>query len=625
MGFNELSKLWFLTLLIPVVIFYFLKLKRPRLKVPSLFLWQQVLNDQRVNSPFQRFKRHLLLLLQLLILAFLVLAATDPYFIGNMNKAKRIPIVIDNSASMGALDEEGGSTRLERVKKKINKLISDKVSGQEFALISFSDRAQKMCGFTDNSKILMDALNKVKVQDVPANIEDALRMVQAMDKNFHFNEAILFSDGNFPSKANFNLSFKLNYQKVSDKAPNIGITALSAQRAGNRNWVIFAEMSSTGEAPASTLELYHNAKLIGEETYIPGNESAERITFTVPGTMASTLELRVKPDGFDALESDNTAYIQLPMLRPLWVYISPKLKTIRSAIKGIEGVSLNDPEDKKAETETYDLTVTDIPDQSDNESKVLLTTGFIPGKLKNVLKTENQDVTLVDWKKEDPLLRHAQLGELSIMEGTAFAPNATSKELERAGYSTVIYGSLGPLLLKKEWAGQTEYNMLFNIERSTLPFRIAFPIMIKNLVEMTRRKTGLTDVVADRTGILPKLLLSPETEYSVKSPTGKVVTEKTSDDGRLPAIIATKTGTYIISKGLKDVAGIGVSLLDKDETMLSGTEKISFNELSVAAEVNSAKAPQALWKYLAILALLILFAEWWLFNKRAELRKVKKS
>jgi Ca-activated chloride channel family protein len=62
-GFFSLSSAWLALLLIPLVIFYFLKLTRPRQRVSSLLLWYQVVNDQRVNSPFQKFKRSLLLLL----------------------------------------------------------------------------------------------------------------------------------------------------------------------------------------------------------------------------------------------------------------------------------------------------------------------------------------------------------------------------------------------------------------------------------------------------------------------------------------------------------------------------------------------------------------------------------
>ena len=78
-GFFSPSRAWLALLLVPLVIFYFLKLKRPRLAIPSLALWSSVLNDQRVNSPFQRFKRNLLLLQQILLLVCLVLAAMQPF------------------------------------------------------------------------------------------------------------------------------------------------------------------------------------------------------------------------------------------------------------------------------------------------------------------------------------------------------------------------------------------------------------------------------------------------------------------------------------------------------------------------------------------------------------------
>ena len=48
------------------------------MEVPSLALWQIVVNDQPVNSPFQKFRRNLLLLLQIL-LCLLVLALMQPF------------------------------------------------------------------------------------------------------------------------------------------------------------------------------------------------------------------------------------------------------------------------------------------------------------------------------------------------------------------------------------------------------------------------------------------------------------------------------------------------------------------------------------------------------------------
>ena len=80
---------WVYLLLIPLILFYFLKLKRPNQVIPSLVLWRQVLRDRRVNSPFQRFKRNILLILQILLLVLLVLSAMQPYWFGGARRAAR--------------------------------------------------------------------------------------------------------------------------------------------------------------------------------------------------------------------------------------------------------------------------------------------------------------------------------------------------------------------------------------------------------------------------------------------------------------------------------------------------------------------------------------------------------
>src|ERR1044071_10493992 len=144
--FTALSSAWLLLLTIPVVVFYFLKLRRPRQVIPSLVLWRQVLADQRVNSPFQRFKRNILLLLQLLLLALLVLAAMQPVLRRLSSGASRLPVLIDNSASMAALDQPNGQTRLDAAKAKVRELIDHLPPDQELSLIAFAKSARRLTG-----------------------------------------------------------------------------------------------------------------------------------------------------------------------------------------------------------------------------------------------------------------------------------------------------------------------------------------------------------------------------------------------------------------------------------------------------------------------------------------------
>ena len=92
-------------LFVPVVLaMYLLKLRREQRIVPSTLLWQRLLTDVEANAPWQRLRRSLLLLLQLLLVALLAILAARPFLERPAGLAGDVVIVIDTSASMGATD-----------------------------------------------------------------------------------------------------------------------------------------------------------------------------------------------------------------------------------------------------------------------------------------------------------------------------------------------------------------------------------------------------------------------------------------------------------------------------------------------------------------------------------------
>ena len=184
LSFSWLSGLWLLAIAAPIVVFYFLKLRRPRAEVPSLALWRQVMNDQRVNSPFQKFKRNLLLLFQLLLLLALALAASQPFVRGDAANANYVPVLIDQSASMAAIDRPGGRSRLDEAKKEIRQLIDDLLPGQRLSIIAVGSTAQRLTDFTDNKRLLHAAVENLQPLPVeslqhPLSVYNALLELSA--------------------------------------------------------------------------------------------------------------------------------------------------------------------------------------------------------------------------------------------------------------------------------------------------------------------------------------------------------------------------------------------------------------------------------------------------------------
>ena len=146
--------------------------------------------------------------------------------------------------------------------------------------------------------------------------------MQALGRSEPFDEVLLFSDGNFPPRVNFDLSFKLNYQRLAPAGPNLGITALSAQRAVSGGWDVFAQIEGSADAEGNAaVELFQDGNSIANERFTIARGRAQRMVFQTKGDQTASLRVQLTPDGFDSLASDNTAYLDLPESRPLRVFV----------------------------------------------------------------------------------------------------------------------------------------------------------------------------------------------------------------------------------------------------------------------------------------------------------------
>ena len=121
-------------LALPIIVFYILKIRLRRVPVSTLLFWQQIFEEKKPRSLWQRLRHLLSLLLQLAFLAFLVFALADPIFRWQQAQARRLVLVVDNSASMNASDVR--PSRLEAAKAEGRRLIDGMRLGDELAIIA---------------------------------------------------------------------------------------------------------------------------------------------------------------------------------------------------------------------------------------------------------------------------------------------------------------------------------------------------------------------------------------------------------------------------------------------------------------------------------------------------------
>src|SRR6185369_14944219 len=88
-----------------VVVFYLLKRKRVVKLVSSTLLWQKFLSETQASAPFQKLRKNWLLILQIILLIFAVLALSRPFFATKAKPAELRVVILDSSASMQATDE----------------------------------------------------------------------------------------------------------------------------------------------------------------------------------------------------------------------------------------------------------------------------------------------------------------------------------------------------------------------------------------------------------------------------------------------------------------------------------------------------------------------------------------
>ena len=121
-------------LAVPIVVFYILKIRLRRVPVSTLLFWQQIFEEKKPRSLWQRLRHLLSLLLQLAFLALLVFALADPIFRWQQARARRLVLVVDNSSSMNATDV--APSRLEAAKAEGRRLIDGMRLGDELAIIA---------------------------------------------------------------------------------------------------------------------------------------------------------------------------------------------------------------------------------------------------------------------------------------------------------------------------------------------------------------------------------------------------------------------------------------------------------------------------------------------------------
>jgi len=201
---------------------FFMKIRAPRVHVPSLMLWTQVLDATREMTLWERIRKAVSWLVIVATGVLLMLALTRPAPSVVAAGGGRRLIVIDSSWSMGTETPSGG-TRWDRAITRARTLIASS-AGDEVALATTADGLVE--GPTTDAVLLEAALDRLAPSGGEGGDWPRLANVSVV----HF-----ITDGTIPRPTEdlATSGARVSVEPVFEPAPNVAITAFETHAGGD--------------------------------------------------------------------------------------------------------------------------------------------------------------------------------------------------------------------------------------------------------------------------------------------------------------------------------------------------------------------------------------------------------
>src|SRR5205823_4433174 len=182
-----------------IVLLYFLRVRRPEVKVATLMFWRPYVADRQANAPWQRLRFSLLLLLQLLTALALAVGLMRPGLTGAAGVATTTVVMIDASPSMEATD--AAPTRFLSAVQKTRDLAGQMAPGESMAVILAGPHAQLLVAPTGDAAVVRSALDRAQPAGSPGDFGEAISLANSILTGRPGGSIILLGDGHLKPPA----------------------------------------------------------------------------------------------------------------------------------------------------------------------------------------------------------------------------------------------------------------------------------------------------------------------------------------------------------------------------------------------------------------------------------------
>lgn len=648
-----------------LVLMYFLKLRRRRLPVSSSLLWKRAVQDLQVNAPFQRLRRNILLLLQLLALIAALVALAGPILLMRSGPGRRYVLLIDRSASMNATDVDAG-TRLDEAKRRARRFVGTLRRPGAFSLgetdmamvVAFSSGAKLMCNFTSDRDRLLDAIDAIDPTDESTTLDEAMTVAQAFARPAgegaeQAPESLatieLFSDGRIAeSDAPVLGDGEVNFHRVGSSGANVAVVAMEARRSYERadEAEVFVALGNYGRRAMRRdvqLSLDGAVRSVRRVTIPPARDVADdeppepgktAVAFSLTHPEAGVLEARILPPpgerSDDPLAVDDAGWAVLPAPRRLSaLLVTAHNPPLRSALEAcpLARLDVRSPEAFAADVGSlgaggaYDAIVLDagaLPPDAELPRGRYLVFGRPPAVAGAKVRGTLENQTVIDWRARHPVLQFANLEGLFAAECVRFDLPRGAELLAEfdgrgANLATETPSPVPAIGLVRRRAS-TFLLVSFDAMRSNWPFEPSFVMFCYNAVTFLATESGGErrtlrvgePIVLDR--------LPTGASAVVEGPDGHSEPVEVQESGALRYPGTDRAGVYrvtVTGGGGRSIETFAAGVLDERESRIAPAEEVVLAGRSVAASDSPASRGNVpIWPWLATAALALVCVEW---------------
>ena len=625
------TALWMLLLLAVVLALYVLRMPRARFPMSSVaYLRSMDLEDKRRR---RHWRSIFSFLFQIVLLGILAFAAAKPLLSSGRVMERRYVVIMDTSASMRARDAGDGLTRFEKAKRLAADLAKRMEYGDLMLLVAVDERARIVHQFEKDRRTILRVIERMEPGFQPTRLEEALKLVREVVRPLADPRIFLITDAAVPFAAD---EFKETLAKtrlltVGEKRENLGIVSFSSRKNldSERDFSVLMGIRSTFSKPCKArliLEIGKNKTQVDSRDLEirPGETRTEAFELQklVGGRFAATVRLIGSEGGppadADVYSADNVAYEWIPRLE--------RVKTLVVAPDDDAGGYLDAAMKANISAKAYRVTPEKYNRRFNVEAVVFY--NWLPDAFPdcNVLlvntKSHKPDRDLVErfvlapvmrsWDRTHPLMNYISMENL-ILKRARQAP--VERWLEPVARTVQA-----PILLAGRRDGRKIVYMTFDPRESDFPFRVAFPALVGNALQWFARDDGPRPRTQIRPGEVYEIRIPDSVKPSpgsvtVVDPTGQAA-EAQVREGVALYENTVAAGVYRYELGGRKM-GFAVSMNAPDESDIAPRADLSAAVRSAEeSEIGAPVVERELWFSLALIAMLGLCVESYLFHQR---------